>query len=89
MESRPARENIVRKKSDVRVVVLNRVVVALALNGDAVFSARQFVLQTEEVFIRFQLRIVFDDEEQPSESAIQLAVRGDLVRGSRLAVTMS
>src|SRR6266853_795376 len=82
LESSPARKDIVRKESDVRVVVLDGVVVSLALDSDPVFRARQFVLQTEKVFVRFQLRIVFDDDEQPSKRAIQLIVRGDLVRRS-------
>ena len=39
-------------------------------------------MQTEEVFVRFQLRVVLDDGQQSAQSAIQLLVGGDLVRRS-------
>src|SRR5437868_5555761 len=82
LESAPARKHAIRKESDVRVVVLDGIIVSLALDSDPVFRAGQFVLQAEKVFVRFQLRIVFDNDEQPSKSAIQLIVRGDLIRRS-------
>src|SRR5205809_104187 len=47
-----------------RVVILHNFVVAAALDGNAVFRARQLVLRAQEIFIGFQLRIIFNDHEQ-------------------------
>ena len=57
-------------------------VVAAALDGDAIFGSRQFVLQAHEVLIGFQLRIVFNDDQQSAERRVQLAVGSDFVGGS-------
>src|ERR1051326_4838421 len=65
------------KLSDKRVVVLQSVVVALALHGNAVLCARKLILQTQEVLIRAQLGIVLNHHQQAAESAVQLLVRGD------------
>ena len=56
---------IVRKLQQVSVVVLDRVVIALALDGDAVFGARQFVLQAQEIFIGLEAA----DSSPPSPTA--------------------
>ena len=45
-------------------------VVAAAFDGDAVFRASQFVLQAEEVFVGFELRIIFDDDQQAAEGGV-------------------
>src|SRR5262249_12805336 len=52
---------------------------AFALDGNAVLRASQFILQPQEVFVRLQLRIVLYDEQQAAQSAIQLAIGGDLL----------
>src|SRR5208282_1905634 len=73
----------VREQGNVGVVVLNRIVVALALHSDTVFRAGQFILQAHEIFVRFQLRVVFHDDHQPAQCGVQLSVRRDFVgRGS-------
>jgi hypothetical protein len=43
---------------NVSVVVLKRIVIPLALDGDAVFRPGEFILQAQEVLIGFQLRII-------------------------------
>ena len=50
-----------------RVVLLDALVVAHALDGDAILGAGQFVHQTVELLVGAKLRIVFDDREQPAE----------------------
>src|SRR5689334_16565327 len=70
LESSPSGEDVSRELLHVRVVVLQRVVVPLALDGDPILSARQFILQPQEIFVRLQLRIVFYDEQQATQSAV-------------------
>ena len=53
LEACPFGENTVRKLTNVRVVGLDRIVVALALDGDTIFGARQFVLELQEVLVGF------------------------------------
>ena len=77
LEARPSSENVVRKQSDVGIVVLQCVVVAAPLHRDAVFGARQFILQMQEVFVRVELRIILGDGQQAAERAVELAVSGD------------
>src|SRR5262245_53025932 len=73
-ESWPSREQAVRELLDVGVVVLEGIVVALALDSDAILGAGKFILQAHEIFVGFQLRIVLDDEKKPAECAIELPV---------------
>ena len=67
------------KSLDLRVVPLNGFVVLAALHVDPVFRARQFIHQTPELLIGFQLRIVLHDDQQPAECAFQLLVGLDLL----------
>ena len=69
-KTKRAREQIVREPSDIRPINTIRVIVALPLDGDPIFSSTQLVLQTDEILIRAQLRIVFGDGEQPPQSTI-------------------
>ena len=50
---------------------LDVLVVALAGDLDAVFGTGEFVLETEEAFVRLQFGIVFRDGEQAAESGGQ------------------
>jgi hypothetical protein len=59
---------------------LKPAVVTFALDRDAVFGSRQLILQAQEVFIRFQLRIVLHDHKQAANCTVQLLIGGDLVR---------
>src|ERR1700688_1968097 len=78
LESRPSRENVVRKLLDVGVVVLQRVVITLALDRDPVLGAREFVLQAQEILIGPQLRIILHDQQQSAERSVQLPIGRDL-----------
>ena len=75
--------NAVRKLPDEGVVILNRVVVALAFNRDSVFCSGKFVLKTQEILIRTKLRIILDHREKTSEGTVELPVGGNFVRGAR------
>jgi hypothetical protein len=61
MEARPARENVIGKLANERVVGLQRIVVALALDGDAILGAGKLVLQAQEILIGLELRIILDN----------------------------
>src|SRR5215470_1363607 len=52
LEARPSREDVVGELLDVRVVVLQSIVVALALDSNAIFGACQLILQAHEILIR-------------------------------------
>ena len=78
----PGGEEAVGELEDVGVIGLDGVVVILAGDGDAVFGAGEFVLQAEEIFVGFELGVVFDDGEEAAERAVELAVGGDFVGGS-------
>ena len=54
----PARRRCCSEEADESVVTLNRIVVTPALHCDAVLSAGQFVLQLQEVLVRYQLGII-------------------------------
>src|SRR5450755_277263 len=73
MEAGPAGEEAVGEQADVGVVGLDRIVVALAFDGDAIFGAGQFVLQAQEIFVGFELRVVFHYDEQAAQGAVELA----------------
>lgn len=75
----PGGEEAVRKLEDVGVIDLDRVVVTFPGDGDAIFGAGEFVLQAEEIFVGFELRIVFDDGQEAADGAVELAVGGDFV----------
>src|ERR1700683_378306 len=79
LESGHACDNVVWEQRNVRVVSLNRVVITLALDRDAILRTCQFVLQTQEILVRLELRIILNDEQKAAECTIQLAVRGDPV----------
>src|SRR6516225_9404238 len=57
-ESAHAGDEIVGEEREKRVVVLQRLVVAPALDGDAVLRSGELVLQAQEVLIGLQLRII-------------------------------
>src|SRR2546423_5947627 len=82
------------KLPDGHVVVPRCVVVALALDGDAVLRPLELRLELEEVLVRFELGITLHDDEQPREGVAEtrlrllvlregLRVRGDVGRASR------
>src|SRR6266700_6276097 len=79
LESEICGKDAVRELMYVSVVVLKSVVVALALDRDAVFGACKFILQTQKIFARSQLRIIFGDRQQPSQRSVELAVSGNFV----------
>jgi hypothetical protein len=81
----PSGEEAVGELADVGVVGLDGVVVVLAGDSDAVFGSGELILQAEKIFVGFELRIIFDDSEQATESAIELTVGGDFV-GRSLSV---
>src|SRR5215470_6456329 len=64
LEAGPGCEHAVGPLADVGVVGLQGIIVTLACDGDAVFGAGQFVLKAQEVFVRLELGIILDDEEQ-------------------------
>src|SRR5205823_13718030 len=70
---------------DVRVVLLDRVVVALALDRQAVLGARQLVHQALVGRVGLQLRVRLADRDQLADRALEL-VRGlDFFRPGRSA----
>src|SRR5208337_1505531 len=79
LESSPPGKDVIREKTDVGVVILDGLVIAAALDGDAVFGSGQLVLKGQEVLIGFEIGIVLDDGQQPAQGAIQLAIRSDPV----------
>src|SRR5688572_14106634 len=67
-----------------RVVLLHALVVSHAFHRNPVLGARELVHQPVELFIRFELRVIFDDSEQASERAGLRVGGGDaLLRRSR------
>ena len=52
------RDDVVGEQFDLRIVSLQCLIVLAALDGDAVFRARQLVLQPQEILVGSQLRIV-------------------------------
>ena len=57
VESRDIGPDVVGEQPNERVVILQRLIVAAALDCDAVFRARQLILQLQEVLVRTQLRV--------------------------------
>src|SRR5436190_23310237 len=55
-ESRAGREQTRGKLLNVGVVIPKRVVVAFALDSDAIFGARKLILQPKKILVRLQLR---------------------------------
>ena len=64
---------------DISVVVLQCLVVALSFDGDAVFGAGELILQAQEVFVGFKLRIILHNREQPSKCTVELLVGCNLL----------
>src|SRR5919109_104787 len=64
------------KRAKPGVVVADRLVVALALDGDAVLRALELALQREEVLVGLELGIPLDGDEQATERARELPLRG-------------
>ncbi len=62
----------------VGVVVAQRVVVALALDGDAILRAGEFILQSQVMLVGLQLRIVLDNQ-QASERSVELSIGGNFL----------
>src|ERR1700691_1486329 len=81
--SRKARVEAVWKLQYISVVILQRIVVALTFDGNAVLGARQFILQAQEIFVRLQLRVILHHHQQPPQRVIQLPVGSDFI-GRRL-----
>ena len=75
----PGGEDAVGKLADVGVIGLDGVVVIFAGDGDAVFRAGEFILEAEEIFVGFELGVVFDYREESADGAVELAVGGDFV----------
>jgi hypothetical protein len=69
LESAHARDEARRKAADGDVVRRGHLVVALALDGDAVLGSFELRLQFEEVLIRLEVGILLDDDQQPRERA--------------------
>src|SRR6185312_10316782 len=55
-----------RETTDVRVVLLRRLVVIAARHGNTILGARQLILQPQETLVRLELRIRLGDGEQPA-----------------------
>ena len=68
-----ARPDHAGKRLELGVVGLHRLDVVAPRDRDAVLGAFELRLQREEVLVRFQVRIVFADREQPAERAGKLA----------------
>ena len=70
---------------------LDVLVVALAGDLDAVFGTGEFVLETEEAFVRLQFGVVFRDGEQAAETAFSCMVvaPASLPRASAILVKTS
>jgi len=77
-KTRKAGDQVVREQRNVRVVGLHGIVIPPPLNSNAVFCARQLILQAHEIFVGLQLRIIFHDREQTPDCAVQLSVGGNL-----------
>src|ERR1051325_4704271 len=93
VEARRRRDEARREAAHRDVVVLRHLVVAAALDRDAVLGPLELRLQVEEVLVRFQVGILLDYDEQSRERVRQsclrlvvllegLRIRGDVVRGS-------
>src|SRR5690606_25373846 len=64
-----------RETTDVGVVVLHRLDVTLALDGDPVLRALQLRLQLQEVLVGPELRVVVARPQRSPAGAVQLALR--------------
>src|SRR5277367_6280520 len=71
-EAAKAGDEAVGEEGDVGVVVLDGFVVAAALDGDAVFGAGEFVLETHEIFVGFELGIIFGEDKDFGERGFEL-----------------
>src|SRR5580698_6365203 len=66
-ESAEARYQTIREQRNIRVVVLDRIVIALALYGNAILGSRKFILQPLEILIGLQLWVVLHDHQQSAQ----------------------
>src|SRR6267142_4311063 len=74
-----ARYQVVREKRNISVVVLQSLIVAAPLHRDSVLCPRQLILQPQKVLVRLQLRIVFNHNQQPSQSRVERLVGRNFV----------
>src|SRR5690242_11884581 len=58
VESGPGGEDIVRKNAEVSIVILQDLIIAAALDRNAVLGAGEFVLKAQKVFVGFQLGVI-------------------------------
>src|SRR5262249_51895006 len=73
---------IVREGADADIIVLHRLDVTVARHGDAVLGAFQLRHQVLEQRVRFELRIIFGDDQEPRQRARELALRlGEFLEG--------
>src|SRR3954469_22232232 len=70
------RGQVVREGADADVEFLHRLDVAVTRHRDAVLGAFELGHQVAEQLVRFQLRIILGDDQQPRQRAGQLALRG-------------
>src|SRR5262245_35612655 len=76
---------VVREGADTDVVILHRFDVAVACHRDAVLGTFKLRHQVLEQRIRFELRIVFGDYEEPRQRAGKLALRlGEFLERGRI-----
>src|SRR5258705_574796 len=63
-----------RKQPEPRIVLAHRLVVAPALDGDAVFRALELALQRQKVLVGFQVGVALDGDEKAAQRPAQLAL---------------
>src|SRR5215510_9470246 len=66
---------IVREGADADIIVLHRFDVAVARHRDAVLGTFKLRHQVLEQCVRFKLRIIFGDDQEPRQRAGELALR--------------
>src|SRR5215470_5798512 len=76
LETGEAGHEAIGKDRQPSVVLAHRLVVAAALDHDAVLGALELRLQREEVLVALQLRITLDRDQQPAQRSAQLLLRG-------------
>src|SRR5438132_12176816 len=85
LEPKRVRDEVRRELDYGRVELLSDLVVAAALDGNAVLRPFELRLQLEEVRVRFEIGIALHDHEQPRQRVAQRALcRLELAHGLRI-----
>src|SRR5205814_3808146 len=79
LKTRHVGPDAVGKLSNISVVILKSIVIALTFYSNSVFCSCKLVLQSQEILIGTKLRIILYHHQKASERTIQLLVGGNLL----------